>query len=101
MALEYADRGLVAYCVNPGAIKTSLASNMLRAVLERLPDKPDGSGRYDRVVGGGEEGVVGWEVCELYVGYGGVGGEEGGGCGERFVEGEDGVLRWGRDGRAV
>jgi NAD(P)-dependent dehydrogenase (short-subunit alcohol dehydrogenase family) len=42
--LEYGGEGLVAYCVNPGAIKTKITENAPETVRNALPDRPDVAG---------------------------------------------------------
>ncbi|KAF6805544.1 hypothetical protein CSOJ01_09413 [Colletotrichum sojae] len=42
--LEYADQGLLAFCVNPGAIKTKISEHAPQAVRDRFPDKADVAG---------------------------------------------------------
>lgn len=42
--LEYGDQGLVAFCVNPGAIKTKITENAPEALRNALPDSPDVAG---------------------------------------------------------
>lgn len=42
--LEYADDGLIALCVNPGAIKTKMTENLPEEMRNRLPDRPDVAG---------------------------------------------------------
>ncbi|KAF4956537.1 hypothetical protein FSARC_11539 [Fusarium sarcochroum] len=41
---EYADQGLLAYCVNPGAIKTEITKTAPDSVRNRFPDQPDVAG---------------------------------------------------------
>ncbi|KAL3481323.1 hypothetical protein BJX99DRAFT_253624 [Aspergillus californicus] len=42
--LEYGGEGLVAFCVNPGAIKTRITAHAPEAVRNALPDRPDVAG---------------------------------------------------------
>lgn len=42
--LEYSERGLLAYCVNPGAIKTQITRNAPENVRDALPDRPSVAG---------------------------------------------------------
>uniref|UniRef100_A0A060T0Z9 ARAD1C12430p n=1 Tax=Blastobotrys adeninivorans TaxID=409370 RepID=A0A060T0Z9_BLAAD len=42
--LEYGDQGLVAICINPGAIKTKITEHAPEAVRDALPDRPDVAG---------------------------------------------------------
>ncbi|KAF6828495.1 short chain dehydrogenase reductase [Colletotrichum plurivorum] len=42
--LEYAEQGLLAFCVNPGAIKTRISEHAPQAVRDRFPDKADVAG---------------------------------------------------------
>lgn len=44
LQLDYQDSGLLAYCVNPGAIKTEMTINEPEAVRARLPHQPDIAG---------------------------------------------------------
>ncbi|KAM0546271.1 hypothetical protein ACHAPJ_010954 [Fusarium lateritium] len=44
MQVEYADQGLLAYCVNPGAIKTEITKTAPESVRNAFPDKPDVAG---------------------------------------------------------
>ncbi|KAL4917386.1 hypothetical protein BDW62DRAFT_211238 [Aspergillus aurantiobrunneus] len=44
LQLEYVDKGLLTYCVNPGTIKTSLTENMPGELRDALPDRPDVAG---------------------------------------------------------
>ena len=44
MQLDLADRGLVAYCVNPGAIKTQITINEPEELRNKLPHQPDIAG---------------------------------------------------------
>jgi len=40
LQLEYGNDGLLAFCVNPGAIKTKITENAPEAMRDRLPDRP-------------------------------------------------------------
>ncbi|KAF6805344.1 short chain dehydrogenase reductase, partial [Colletotrichum musicola] len=42
--LEYAEQGLLAFCVNPGAIKTKISEHAPQEVRDRFPDKADVAG---------------------------------------------------------
>lgn len=43
--LEYGDKGLLTFCVNPGAIKTKISEDILPgAVRDAFPDRPDMAG---------------------------------------------------------
>lgn len=42
--LEYANQGLLAFCVNPGAIKTEITKTAPEAVRNAFPDRPDIAG---------------------------------------------------------
>jgi NAD(P)-dependent dehydrogenase (short-subunit alcohol dehydrogenase family) len=45
LQVEYGDQGLLAFCVNPGAIKTKISEGLLpEAVRDRFPDSPDVAG---------------------------------------------------------
>ncbi|KAL2840178.1 hypothetical protein BJY01DRAFT_218763 [Aspergillus pseudoustus] len=44
LQMEYGDKGLLTYCVNPGAIKTKLSENLPGRLREALPDQPDVAG---------------------------------------------------------
>ncbi|KAL4925434.1 SDR family NAD(P)-dependent oxidoreductase [Aspergillus undulatus] len=45
LQLEYGDQGLLAFCVNPGAIKTKISEDILpETVRDALPDSPDIAG---------------------------------------------------------
>jgi NAD(P)-dependent dehydrogenase (short-subunit alcohol dehydrogenase family) len=44
LQLEYADRGLLAICVNPGAIKTKITETAPEEVRNRFPDRPEVAG---------------------------------------------------------
>ena len=44
LQVEYADQGLLAYCVNPGAIKTEITRVVPEAARNALPDRPDVAG---------------------------------------------------------
>ncbi|KAL2205788.1 NAD(P)-binding protein [Sarocladium strictum] len=44
LQLEYGDQGLLAYCVNPGAIKTPMSKALPDSIRDLLPDKPDIAG---------------------------------------------------------
>ncbi|OAL42940.1 putative NADP(+)-dependent dehydrogenase [Pyrenochaeta sp. DS3sAY3a] len=44
LQLEYGEKGLLAYCVNPGAIKTQITKNAPENVRNALPDRPDVAG---------------------------------------------------------
>ncbi|KAH7085189.1 hypothetical protein BKA63DRAFT_13023 [Paraphoma chrysanthemicola] len=44
MQLEYGEKGLVTYCVNPGAIKTKITEGTPEVVRNKLPDRPDVAG---------------------------------------------------------
>jgi NAD(P)-dependent dehydrogenase (short-subunit alcohol dehydrogenase family) len=44
LQLEYGERGLLTFCVNPGAIKTKITEGIPDAVRNRLPDRPDIAG---------------------------------------------------------
>ncbi|RYP91272.1 hypothetical protein DL770_002590 [Monosporascus sp. CRB-9-2] len=44
LQLEYGDKGLLTFCVNPGAIKTKITENALKRVRDALPDSPDIAG---------------------------------------------------------
>lgn len=45
LQLEYGDRGLLTFCVNPGAIKTKITEGMLPGMVrDALPDRPDIAG---------------------------------------------------------
>lgn len=42
--IEYADQGLLAFCVNPGAIKTKISEHAPQEVRDRFPDRVDVAG---------------------------------------------------------
>lgn len=42
--LEYGDRGLLAFCVNPGAIKTKISEDLPQRMRDAFPDRPDVAG---------------------------------------------------------
>jgi NAD(P)-dependent dehydrogenase (short-subunit alcohol dehydrogenase family) len=42
--LEYGDKGLLAFCVNPGAIKTKISEDLPQRVRDAFPDRPDVAG---------------------------------------------------------
>ncbi|PTB47053.1 uncharacterized protein TrAFT101_003507 [Trichoderma asperellum] len=44
LQLEYGDQGLLAFCVNPGAIKTKITENAPEKMRDSLPDRPDIAG---------------------------------------------------------
>ncbi|KAF2658934.1 NAD(P)-binding protein [Lophiostoma macrostomum CBS 122681] len=44
LRLEYVDQGLLAYCVNSGAIWTKITEGQLGEVRDRLPDRPEVAG---------------------------------------------------------
>ncbi|KAF9729230.1 hypothetical protein PMIN06_000128 [Paraphaeosphaeria minitans] len=44
MQLEYGERGVLTFCVNPGAIKTKITEGTPELVRNRLPDRPDVAG---------------------------------------------------------
>ncbi|KAH7094834.1 hypothetical protein FB567DRAFT_14834 [Paraphoma chrysanthemicola] len=44
MQLEYGEKGLLTYCVNPGAIKTKITEGTPEVVRNKLPDRPDVAG---------------------------------------------------------
>jgi NAD(P)-dependent dehydrogenase (short-subunit alcohol dehydrogenase family) len=44
LQLEYGDKGLLTYCVNPGAIKTQITRNEPKELRDRLPHRPDIAG---------------------------------------------------------
>lgn len=44
LQLEYGEEGLLAFCVNPGAIKTKITENVSEAMRNALPDRPDVAG---------------------------------------------------------
>lgn len=44
LQLEYADQALVAYCVNPGAIKTKITETAPEAVRNSFPNRPEIAG---------------------------------------------------------
>lgn len=44
LQLEYADRGLLALCVNPGAIKTEITKTAPEAVRDAFPNRPEIAG---------------------------------------------------------
>ena len=44
LQLEYGDAGLLAFCVNPGAIKTKITEGAPESVRDALPDCPDIAG---------------------------------------------------------
>ncbi|KAH9205335.1 hypothetical protein DL95DRAFT_397705 [Leptodontidium sp. 2 PMI_412] len=44
LQLEYVDKGLLAFCVNPGAIKTKITENLPETVRNALPDHPSVAG---------------------------------------------------------
>jgi NAD(P)-dependent dehydrogenase (short-subunit alcohol dehydrogenase family) len=44
LQLEYADKGLLAFCVNPGAIKTKITEMAPEEVRNRFLDRPDVAG---------------------------------------------------------
>ncbi|KEY73165.1 hypothetical protein S7711_04131 [Stachybotrys chartarum IBT 7711] len=44
LQLEYADEGLLTFCVNPGAIKTKITENTPEKIRNALPDHPEMAG---------------------------------------------------------
>jgi NAD(P)-dependent dehydrogenase (short-subunit alcohol dehydrogenase family) len=45
LQLEYGDKGLLTFCVNPGAIKTKISEGILPGMVrDALPDRPDIAG---------------------------------------------------------
>ncbi|KAI9040861.1 SDR family NAD(P)-dependent oxidoreductase [Aspergillus affinis] len=44
LQLEYGDKGLLAFCVNPGAIKTKISEDMPEQVRDLFPDRPEIAG---------------------------------------------------------
>ncbi|KAJ4347403.1 hypothetical protein N0V95_005452 [Ascochyta clinopodiicola] len=44
LQLEYGDQRLLAFCVNPGAIKTKITETAPEAVRDSFPDRPDVAG---------------------------------------------------------
>ncbi|KAJ5770484.1 uncharacterized protein N7511_002535 [Penicillium nucicola] len=44
LQLEYGDKGLLAFCVNPGAIKTKISEGMPEQVRDAFPDRPEIAG---------------------------------------------------------
>lgn len=44
LQLEYADQGLLAFCVNPGAIKTEITKTAPEIVREAFPNRPEIAG---------------------------------------------------------
>ena len=44
LQLEYGDKGLLAFCINPGAIKTKITETAPEEVRNRFPDRPDVAG---------------------------------------------------------
>ncbi|KAI4933285.1 hypothetical protein J4E86_011555 [Alternaria arbusti] len=44
LQLEYGDKGLLAFCVNPGAIKTKITETAPEEVRNRFPDRPEVAG---------------------------------------------------------
>jgi NAD(P)-dependent dehydrogenase (short-subunit alcohol dehydrogenase family) len=44
MQLEYGEKGLLTFCVNPGAIKTKITEGTPEPIRNRLPDSPDVAG---------------------------------------------------------
>jgi NAD(P)-dependent dehydrogenase (short-subunit alcohol dehydrogenase family) len=44
LQLEYGDQGLLAYCVNPGAIQTKITENLPEQARTKLPHRPDIAG---------------------------------------------------------
>lgn len=44
LQLEYGDKGLLAFCVNPGAIKTKITEHVPETIRDALPDLPDVAG---------------------------------------------------------
>lgn len=44
MQLEYGEKGLLTFCVNPGAIKTKITEGTPEPIRNRLPDRPDIAG---------------------------------------------------------
>lgn len=44
LQLEYGDRGLLAFCVNPGAIKTKISEDLPQRMRDAFPDRPDVAG---------------------------------------------------------
>ncbi|KAJ5089357.1 hypothetical protein N7532_008041 [Penicillium argentinense] len=44
LQLEYGDKGLLSFCVNPGAIKTKISEDMPQRVRDAFPDRPDIAG---------------------------------------------------------
>ncbi|KAL6416315.1 Short-chain dehydrogenase/reductase SDR [Ilyonectria robusta] len=44
LQIEYADQGLLTFCVNPGAIKTQMSKELPEKMRNLLPDRPDIAG---------------------------------------------------------
>ena len=44
LQLEYGDKGLLTFCVNPGAIKTEITRNEPKELRDRSPLRPDIAG---------------------------------------------------------
>jgi NAD(P)-dependent dehydrogenase (short-subunit alcohol dehydrogenase family) len=44
LQIEYADQGLLTFCVNPGAIKTQMSKGLPEEMRNLLPDRPDVAG---------------------------------------------------------
>lgn len=44
MQVEHAEKGLLTFCVNPGAIKTKITEGTPEVVRNRLPDRPEVAG---------------------------------------------------------
>jgi len=44
LQLEYGDKGLLTFCVNPGAIKTRITENEPKKVRDALPHRPEMAG---------------------------------------------------------
>jgi NAD(P)-dependent dehydrogenase (short-subunit alcohol dehydrogenase family) len=44
LQLEYGDKGLLTFCVNPGAIKTEITRNESKELRDALPHRPDIAG---------------------------------------------------------
>ncbi|KAM0512568.1 hypothetical protein ACHAPE_008745 [Trichoderma viride] len=44
LQIEYADQGLLTFCVNPGAIKTQMSKGLPEKMRNLLPDRPDIAG---------------------------------------------------------
>jgi NAD(P)-dependent dehydrogenase (short-subunit alcohol dehydrogenase family) len=91
--LEYSDKGLLAFCVNPGAIKTELSRNETEKVRERLPHSAELAGDTIAFLASERREWLGGRYVSCPLDVGELLETEGRVCGEGSVEGGDKVFR--------